>query len=218
MKLESYTRTLHEIEINLLKRKLDKTENLINKKIVYKKYILSLIVFIIFGLISYKLDDGFFKFLFGLISVLSLMFLIFTPSIFKDQLGVLKHRRQILNKILSTNKVCVNHIKVNKIAIAQEYEDEGLLYIIELENKFVLFLWDIEYNFDKVLPCSEFEIYDNDFNVATGVLLRKTGNNIEPIIIDKTVKWNYLKNNNVPDNLSIQEINFDEFILKFKES
>ena len=48
MKLESYTRTLHEIEINLLKRKLDKTENLINKKIVYKKYILSLIVFIIF--------------------------------------------------------------------------------------------------------------------------------------------------------------------------
>jgi hypothetical protein len=216
MKIESYIRVLTDYENKLLRKEEIELNKVINKKSNYSNFLFSVVIFIFFGYLSYNLNDGFFKFFFGMVSVLSISYLIFSPKIYNDKLTNLKNKKQTLSNIISSNMVSVKHVKVNKIAIAQEYEDEGVLYIIELINKNVLFLWDLDYNFDKVLPCNEFEIYDNEFFEVTGLNLRKIGTEIKPIIIEKEDKWNYIKKNIVPDNLSVQELNFEELMLRIK--
>jgi hypothetical protein len=107
------------------------------------------------------------------------------------------------------------HITAQRIAIAPEYEDEIDLYIIELNNEELLYLWDMEYNLKKKFPCLDFEIYEDNFFKLTGRQIYPLSEKIQPVKISNKVKWNFMKQYGAPGHLETEKVNFDELLEKY---
>ena len=120
-----------------------------------------------------------------------------------------------LQSFLDKDTVDTYQIKSTRIAFAPEYEDENDLYIVELDENKVLYLWDIEYNLNKKFPCFNFEIYEDDFFKLTGRQIHPLSDKIQPIEIDKKSKWNYMKQYGGLGHLEIENIGFDKLLAKF---
>lgn len=165
--------------------------------------------------IAAKIPDSFWTFFFGIIAVFAFAFIVFTPyetyKLRKHHKGVL----QQLNAFIAKGEVNTCHIKTEKIAFAPEYEDESDLYIIELNKGEVLYVWDIEYNLNKMFPCFDFEIYESEFSILSGRQLYPLSDRIKPLVIDKKAKWNYMIKFGSPENFQIEKKNFSELINEF---
>jgi len=154
-------------------------------------------------------------FTFGTIAVLAFAFIVFVPyEIYKQ-----KNRHKLFLQQLSTaiekGTVDTYLIKTRRIAIAPEYEDESDLYIVELNDYEVLYLWDTEYNLNKKFPCSDFEIYENDFFKLIGRQIYPLSEKIQSVKIDKKTKWNFMKQYGASGHLEIEKINFDQLLEKY---
>ena len=103
-------------------------------------------------------------------------------------------------------------MKASRIAVAKEFEDEGNLYIIETENKAILYLWDTGYNLKKNFPCLEFEIYSEHFCNLIGRPINPLSEKIKPIAIDAKTKRAYLKKVGAPGQLTIENRAFEEVL------
>ena len=161
---------------------------------------------------------NFLCFVFGTIAVVCYGFVVFMPyEIYKTN----KKLKKFIDEIdVFVNKGTVDIYSINskKIAFAEEYEDEGDLYLIALDENRVLFLWDREYNFKNKFPCLSFEIYEDNFYKLLGRQIHPLSERITPIIIDKNAKWNYMGEIGVGENLEILNVKFDTLIEQFNNS
>ncbi|MDQ2657158.1 MAG: hypothetical protein M3Y60_07025, partial [Bacteroidota bacterium] len=131
----------------------------------------------------------------------------------------IRKARRAINKvegILDAGKVEVTPVKAKRIAVAKEYEDEGDLYIVEMENSQVLYLWDTEYNLHKNFPCLEFEIYEDEFYKVIGRQINPLSEKIKPVIIPEESKWNYLGKTD-PQHMEVERKNFDKLVDKMSQ-
>lgn len=215
MSITYKTRNFHPDELRLLKTlKTQKEKETISKIKFYH--------FLIAGLLGAGLTyvvtiipDSFWTFLLGTIAVFAFGFIVFLPyEIYKQ-----KNRHELFLRQLSSaiEKGTVDTYLVNtkRIAIATEYEDESDLYIVELNDNEVLYLWDIEYNLNKKFPCLDFEIYEDSFFKLHGRQIYPLSEKVQPIKIDKKAKWNYMKQYGALGHLETEKINFDELLGKY---
>jgi hypothetical protein len=103
-------------------------------------------------------------------------------------------------------------INAKRIAVAEEYEDEGDLFIIEYDIDKVLYLWDYDYNRRRKFPCLSFEIYEEDFFKLFGRQVYPLSDRMNALTIDKKAKWNYMKKVGAPGHLQTERVNFDRLI------
>lgn len=216
MEITYSPRALYLAELKLLKRIIAEKEKQANRRIKFSHFLIIGTVGMICAYIAVKVPESFWTFLFGTLGVLAFAFIMFMPyEIYK----LTKTHKLVLNQINTIIDKGVVHtcrISAERIAIAPEYEDEGNLYIIELNKNEVLYLWDGEYNLNKIFPCLEFEIYDNTFYECTHIQIYPLSDKTKPIKIDKKAKWDYMMKFGVPGNLEIHKIAFDETLKQFQ--
>lgn len=154
-----------------------------------------------------------FTFILGTISVLSFGFVFYMPfQIYRD----VQKTKQLIRDVdvfLTSGEVNVYPVTASRIAVAKESKDEGDLYIIELSNKGILYLWDTFHNMKKHLPANEFEVYSKPF----AALIRRNVNTLSEkttaIQVSAKGKDAYFKKTGaVPEHLSVDKKNFDKLL------
>ncbi|GAO44721.1 hypothetical protein [Flavihumibacter petaseus] len=211
MQLQFATRKLYPDELRLLKFLFSKKEKQSASKIRFKHYIIAGIVGGVCTYIAANIPDSFWTFFFGTTAVISFGFIVFTPyEIYKDKV---RHKEfmQQLNTIINRGTVDTCTILAKRIAVAKEFEDEGDLYIIEYETDKLLYLWD-NFNMPRKFPCLEFELYEENFINTFGRQVYPLSGRIEPVIIDRKAKWNYMKKIGAPGHLETETNNFDSLV------
>jgi|GEM_PF-1023658 len=175
-------------------------------------YLIAAVLAAIFIYIASIIHLGFFEFLFGTLGVFSIAFIVFMPyEVYKAKKKHKKFLREI-DALIGLGTVSVFPVKATRIALAKEYEDEGDLYIVELDPDTLLYLWDNEYNLHKKLPCLEFEIYDENFFKLTGINASPLSDRVSPVNINKKAKWAYIGKVGFPETRMIQKASFDKLI------
>jgi hypothetical protein len=215
MDIQFKTRPFYSNELRLLNTlKTQKTKKSSSKIKLYH-FIIAVILGAGFAYVAVLLADSFWTFLFGTLAVVSFAFIIFAPyEIYKLKRKQSDFFKQ-LNITIEKGTVDTCIINAKKIAVANEYEDEGDLYIIEYTTDSILYLWDYDYNLQKKFPCLDFEIYDEEFHKLLGRQIYPISGRITPIVIDKEAKWNYMKKNGVPEHLKTKSISFDKLIEEY---
>jgi hypothetical protein len=215
MNIAFKTRNFYPDELRILKTLKTQKEKETSSKIKYYHFLIAGLIGASFTYVTAIIPDSFWTFLFGTISVFAFAFIVFMPyEIYKQ-----KNRHKLFSRQLSTTleKGTVDTCVVNtkRIAIAPEYEDENDLYIIELNDNEVLYLWDTEYNLNKKFPCLDFEIYEDSFFKLIGRQIYPLSEKIQPEKIDKKAKWNFIKTYGASGHLETEKINFDELLQKY---
>ncbi|MBW8362591.1 MAG: hypothetical protein K0M56_10455 [Kaistella sp.] len=209
------TRNFYPDELRLLKTLKTQKGKEVSRKIRVYHIFISGLLGAGFSYIAIIIPNSFWTFLFGTIAVLAFSFIIFMPyEIYKIKR---KHKDflQQLTSLIDKGTVDTCQIKTKRIAVAPEYEDESNLYIVELNNNEVLYLWDTEYNLSKKFPCSDFEIYEDNYFKLLGKQVYSLSEKIHPIKIDRKAKWNFMKRYGAPGHLETEKINLDELIEKY---
>jgi len=210
------TRSLYNDELLLLKRIKTENENRPVKRIKVRHLIIAGLVGGGSAYLASIFPDGFWMLLFGVTAVISFGYIVFMPyEFYKIRRNESEMLRNI-NAIIESGTVDVCFVNSGRIALAEEYEDEVDLYIVELSPDNVLYLWDYYYNLETEFPCRQFEIYRGDFSAIFEKEIYPLSDHFEPTIIDKEAKWKYMNNEAVPGHLQIDNISFDELIDKIK--
>jgi hypothetical protein len=130
---------------------------------------------------------------------------------------------QQLNALIEKGTVDTCSINATRVAFAKEYEDENDWYVFELCKDKVLYLWDREYNLNKIFPSLQFEIYEKFYFELTGKQINPLSDKVAPVMIDPKKKWKFLKQIDItehwaeqlvgaPEFVSTENINFDKLI------
>ena len=212
------TRSFYPDELRILRTLKTRKEKESNWKIKAYHFFIAGLIGAVSAYITSIIPESFWTFLFGTISVIAFSTMLFLPS---EIYRIKRERKFFLQQIttfINKGTVDICHIKAQRIAFAPEYEDESDLYIIELNNEELLYLWDIEYNLNKKFPCLDFEIYEDDFFKLVGRQVYPLSEKIQPTKIDRKAKWNYMTQYRTPENLEIEKDNFDELLIKYKNN
>ncbi len=215
MNIQYKTRNLYPDELRILNKLKSQKEKEKMSKIKLHHFVTATILGTVLIYISSKIPDSFWLFLSGTTAVLLFAFVFFTPfEIYKKRK---RHKSflQQLNTIIAKGTVDTYLVMAKEIAIAPEYDDESDLYIIEINENEVLYLWDTEYNLNKKFPCLNFEIYDDVFFKLTNRQIYQLSEKIQPRKIDKKAKLNFIKQNGAPKHLEIEKINLAELFEKY---
>lgn len=215
MNIAYTTRNFHPDELRILKTLKTQKEKETSSKIKFYHFLIAGLLGAGLTYITTIIPDSFWTFLFGTIAVFAFSFIIFGPyEIYKQ-----KNRHKLFLRQLSSaiEKGTVDTWLINakRIAIAPEYEDESDLYIVELNDNEVLYLWDTEYNLNKKFPCLDFEIYEDSFFKLVGRQIYPLSGKVQPVKIDKKAKWNFMKQYGALEHLETEKINFDELLQKY---
>lgn len=215
MNITYKTRNFYPDELRVLKSLKTQKEKEISSKIKVYHFLIAGLLGAGLTYVTTIIPDSFWTFLFGTIAVFAFGFIVFMPyEIYK-----LKKRHKLFLRQLGstiekgTVETCL--INTKRIAIAPEYEDENDLYIVELNDNEVLYLWDTEYNLNKKFPSLDFEIYENSFFKLIGRQIYPLSEKIQPVKIDKKAKWNFMKQYGASGHLETEKINFDDLLTKY---
>ncbi len=198
--------------LTTLKKRLEKERG---SKLKFYHFIIAAILGAGFTWIAATIPDSFWTFLTGTIAILCFSFIVFTPHEFYKQKRRHRSSLQALDQAIDKGSVAVCTIRARQIALAKEYEDEGDLYIVEYEPGKVLYLWDTDYNLNKNFPCLDFELYEDSFYKLLGRRLYPISEKIKPLLIDRKVKWNYMKKYGAPGHLDTKAIGFEALLEKY---
>ncbi|MCC6372171.1 MAG: hypothetical protein IT236_14300 [Bacteroidia bacterium] len=215
MEITFKTRNFYPDELRVLKTLKTNKEKQGRSKIKFYHFIIAAFIGAGFTCITTIIPDSFWTLLFGTLAVLAFTFIVFAPyEIYKSK----KQEREFLQSVglyIERGTVDTFIVNASRIAIADEFEDESDLYIIEIGPEKLLYLWDSAYTMNKKFPCLNFEVYEENFFKLFGRQIYTLSERINPIKIDKKAKWNYMKKFGAPDLLTIETKNFDELIEEY---
>lgn len=215
MNITFKTRSFYPNELRILKTLKTQKEKDTRSKIKFYHFFIAGLLGVGFTYVTTIIPDSFWTFLFGTIAVFAFAFIVFVPYEIYKQRNRHKLFLQQLNAAIEKGTVDTCIINTRRIAIAPEYEDESDLYIVELNDNEVLYLWDTEYNLNKKFPCLDFEIYEASFFKLIGRQIYPLSEKLQPVQIDKKAKWNFMKIYGASGHLEIEKINFDELLQKY---
>ena len=215
MNISYRSRSLYPVELRLLKTLKAQKEKETSSPIKFLHYFFALLIGACLTYVTTIIPDSFWTFLLGTIAILSFAFIVFMPyEIYKKKNRHKLLLQQLMTTILKgTVETCL--VNAKRIAIAPEFEDESDLYIVEIYDNEVLYLWDSEYNLNKKFPCLDFEIYEDSFFKLIGRQVYSLSEKIQPVKIDNKAKWNFMKKYGVARHLELEKTNFDELIQKY---
>ena len=215
MNIPKTTRQFFPAEQRILKSLLTKAIKEASSKTKYYHFLIAGFIAVACSYIASIIKIDFLFFVFGTLAVIACASIVVMPyEIYKDKKRV-KNTVRTLQCFLDKGTVDTYQIKSSRIAFAPECEDESDLYIVELGEDKVLYLWDTEYNLNKKFPCLDFEIYEDAFFKITGRQIHPLSDKVQPIEIDKKSKWNYMKQYGTFGHLETENINFDELLEKY---
>ena len=217
MRITFKTRQFYADELRILNTLKNQKEKISRNKIKFYHYIIAGFLGAGCTYFAAIIPDSIWTFLFGTLAVFSLGFIGFMPYEIYKQKKRHKDFLQQLNVFIERGTVdtCIIHSK--RIALANEYEDEGDLYIIEYDTDKLLYLWDIDYNLKKKFPCLDFEIYEDKFYKTFGRQIYSLSDPIKPLTIDKKAKWNYMRKIGTPGHLETENKNLDNLIEEYNK-
>lgn len=215
MGMQFNPRQFYPEELRLLKTLKIQKEKQSGTKIKFHHYAVAGLIAAGCTYMTATIPDSLWTFLFGTIAVFAFGFIVFTPYELYKQQKKRKVLLQQLNTVIDKGTVSTCQIRTKRIAVAPEYDDEGDLYIIELNEKEVFYLWDTEYNLSKKFPCLEFEIYEDNFFKLLSRQIYPLSEKIQGIRIDKKEKRDFMRKYGAPGHLQTEEISFDELLSKF---
>lgn len=215
MNIAFKTRVFYPDELRILKTLKTQKEKETTSKIKSHHFLIAGLLGAGLTYVTTIIPESFWTFLLGTIAVFAFAFIVFMPYEIYKQKSRHKLFLQQLSATIEKGTVDTCIVNTKRIAIATEYEDESDLYIIELNDNEVLYLWDIEYNLNKKFPCLDFEIYEHNFSKLIGRLIYPLSEKIQPVKIDKKAKWNFMKQYSVSGHLETEKINFDELLQKY---
>lgn len=201
-------RPLNRAEILLLKKLKKEVSDAVNRRFRIWTFVIALLLGVLSAYLAWRIHGGFFKFIFGTLAIFCFAFIIFTPFELRKSRKRMAERVKRADGFLQAGQVNVVPIDALQIALAEEYEDEGDLYIIEYETGRVLYLWDYGYNLEKRFPCRHFEIYEEAFSQLIDRPLYATSEKITPVVINRKNKWEYIVKVAWPKNLTTEQIAF----------
>jgi hypothetical protein len=214
--MQTETRKLYLEEINRLKDFKLAAETELLKRIKYHYFIFFIFLAILMTYLASTTTVDFLVFVCGTAAVLIFAFIVVMPyELYKQRKRLKSHIKQIAF-YLEKNTVATFAVNAKRIAIAEEYEDEGYFYLIEIDENKVFYLYDANYELAEIFPCLKFEVYENDFSAIIDIAICASSELIQPIIIDKEDKWAYMKTKGLPENLTIENISFDELIWEYQ--
>lgn len=197
-----------------MKRKKEKEQG---GKIKFYHFLVAAVLAAGFGYLTSISPNGWVGFIPGIVTVLAAGFVVFMPyELYKLKKG----RREFmvaLNDLIDGGTVATCHIHATRIALAKEYEDEGDLFIVEIDEGNLLSLWDYDYTLRKKFPCLDFEIYEEKFAKPLGRMIYSLSERINPVTIDRKAKWSYMSKVGAPDHLEVIKANFDQFISEIND-
>lgn len=164
------------------------------------------------------IGPGFFRFLFATIGCIGAGFLLFGPY---EMYKVRKKKKTFMKDLaalMEGGTVATRTINAKRIAKADDYKDEGDLYIIEYDTDKLLFLWDVDFSMSKKFPCLHFEIYEDKFFKLLGRSLYSHSGRIQPVKIDYKAKWNYITKVGAPAHMETRNVNFDKLVEEINNS
>lgn len=214
MNIRYKTRDLYPDEVRLLKTLKKQKASEVTGRMTFCYFFIAGLSGIGATYVTSITPDSFWTFLFGTIAVVA--FIVFTPYQICKQKNLRKLFLRQLSATLEQGTVDTLIVNAERIAIAPEYEDESDLYIIELNDKEVLYLWDTAYDPNEKFPCLDLEICEGSFFELTGKQIYPLSEKIQPIEIVKKAKWKFMEaNGSMGGHLEIEKTNFDELIRKF---
>ena len=195
------TRQFYPDELKHLRSLKSKSEKRSGIKIKVYHYVIAGLLGAACTYTASTIPDSFWTFPLGTTAVFSFGFIVFIPYEIYKQRKAQKDCLQKINTFIDkcTVYTCIVHSK--RIAVAEEYEDEGDLYIIEYDTDKLLYLWDSDYNMQKNFPCLDFEIYEDNFYKIYGRQVYSLSDRVNPLTIDKTAKWKHMSKVGVPRHL-----------------
>lgn len=217
MNINYTTRNFYSDELRILKTLKTQKEKETISIIEPYHFLIAGLLGAIFTYITASIPDSFWTLLFGTIAVFAFSFIVFMPHKIRKQKNQHKLFLQQLSSTLEKGTVDTLVVNAKRIAIAPEYEDESDLYIIEIYDNEVLYVWDSEYNLSKKFPCLDFEIYEDSFFKLLGRQIYPLSKKIQPIKIDERAKWNFMKTYGLSRHLGAEKISFDELLQKFNK-
>jgi hypothetical protein len=211
--LERQTRPLLEKEIRALKKMRSVAEKELQQAYRYRSIIIALAIAAGCTFLAVWAPYQILVLLFGTIAVLAFGWVLFMPfEIYKD----VKKRKARINEVsraLERGTVDVFPMTAKQFALAKEYEDEGDLYIIEMNDGRILYIWDDDYNLKKNFPAHSFELYDEEFSMVIGRRLNPLSEKVNPILIDAKAKWAYFeKTEGAPENMTFEKKDFSKLV------
>ncbi len=214
--LQNHIRPLTQKELKALKKIRNSREKEIQRGFRVRQALTSVLLgaAVMYGAVWSRFD--LITFILGVLALFCLAYAVIQPY---ERFKEIRKARRTINKveaILNAGKVEVTPVKAKRIAVAKEYEDEGDLYIVEMENSQVLYLWDTEYNLHKNFPCLEFEIYEDEFFNVIGRQINPLSEKIKPVVIPEESKWNYLGKTD-PQHMEVERKNFDKLVDKMSQ-
>jgi hypothetical protein len=180
--------------------------------IKYYHFVIAAILGAGFTWLAMLTEDSFWVLPFGTFAVFSFAFIVFMPYEIYQWRKKQQHTLKQYQAFLQRGAVDTFQVHATQIALAEEYEDEGDLYIVACNSGQILYLWDTDYTMRKNFPCLEFELYESDFAVLFGRQINPLSNRVTPVMIDKTAKWNYMSQVGVPEHMEMEPGNFDTIL------
>lgn len=209
------TRHFYPDELQRLKTLKTQKEKQSGSKIKRYHFIIAGILGAGFTYITTIIPESFWTFLLGTLAVFCLAFIVVTPyEIYRMQKKA-NASLKLLTAYIDKGTVDTCLINAKRIAVAQEYEDEGDLFIIEWNADKVIYLWDYDDSLRERFPCLDFEIYEDSFFRLFGRQVYPLSARIKPLVIDKRAKWNYMSKIGAPGHLQTDNINFDTLIEEY---
>lgn len=213
--MEEINRPLYPDEIRLL--------NKLKRKIIKGRvptlklyhYLLILLTGVALADTAHQVNIPFVTFVFGTMAAICFLFVVFSPYEVYRKKNQLRKKLVQINNLLMENVLSVTLIHASEIALAEEYEDEGDLYLIEYEPGAILYYWDHDYYLRKRLPCLKFEIYNDDFAALTGRQVHALSEKATLRMIGAKLKWQYLGKYGAPAHLTTERVEFEELMNRF---
>jgi hypothetical protein len=208
-------RPFYPEELRLLRLLKAKKEKECKASPRYHYLLVSTGIGILFTYLAIMVSDSFWVIPFGTIAVIAMGIIVFAPyEIYKNR----KKENETLEELstcLENGTLRAWHINANRIALAEEYEDEGDLFIIEYEPGRILFLWEQDHNLQNRFPCLNFDIYEESYCKLLGKQVFPLSERIDPVRIDRKAKWNYLCEFGEPAHLETRVASFEDLVNEF---
>ena len=204
-------RPLNDKETRILHRDL---RNLTKRNTSQKRFLIgwTLVALIVGVFVFFRLDSetGYY-FLIGSV----LVYILIGVWVYLENNLKEKKQRKSIDFVLTNNKVKSIKVVSDKFIELSEVEDEGVLYLFQINNNQILSFGGQDFYPTKKFPSNDFEIVMSHGKSGELVLFEKhvNGNKIHPIRkITGQRKWDLISNSNYPDpeNFTIIEGNIED--------
>ena len=200
---------IEKIQVNLAKKY---HENVLKNEFKNKPMIVLILIEIILIIMTVT----------GNYSWFTILFMVIIPFPIWLMIRDFKYNRIESKKILSTIKslqhsgqISISNYKSNRALKFLSYDDEELLFIIQIEENKSIAIVQYEFDYSLDLPNSEFELYNNEHEAKIfGNEIKPLGNHFQPTIISGNIKS--IVYDSLPKHKEIINMGIEDFLIKLE--